>query len=1205
MKYQYFLIVFLINNIKTDGILFEFKHVNFFQLINGNYILCTEKGIYLYDSQIKNNLSKHIFETEVSSSADFYFVTIEQFSIHDGGNIVILYKDNFYFYSKEGEYIFSTDLPFQQSGKSYTLVPYKKGDQLNVIIGYRENTNTMVGYYKIDVSNKILSEIITTNIILRTNSKEKQQTSNADFSCQLMISIQYGEVLTCFYLATYYLGLNSYNIDDNFSESSSIVSLCDKNIQTSYIKSAITPEKDKAIICCSSSQKVVCACYDINKQEFISTKSFGENIQSTFYSVTLSYSKITKEFIASGFNYDSKFIVSIFDSELNTKKDEDENDLCNPNFQVSSCSVNYVSMVYNSETNNYSMMTSCDTSVVGIKSYILPESCNPIEITPRSNNNDENKNYSSGEDISITTNLQTTYTLVKTNEENNFPSIKINETYSSLIHKPLISTSILSLSSSNFSSSIPSSSKISSLQYSSFLKSKPSSDSSIISKEFISILSPTIQTNSYKIKSSYISPKTSNTISEIISGKETYKTIFLEPDEKCPEQYLYENKNIKECTNSCEISQLLNNECSINHITINNIEEITNHMKNILNNTNITKDTNFVIQGNNVAYQIISSDNKNINKKSNISIIEFGECEKKLKDYYDIDNLIIFKMDLKLNNTPPTIINYEVYNPKNLTKLDLSICQNMKITLYSPYTPSKESLNKIIQLNEYGYDLYNPNDVFYQDICSPFTSENETDILLSDRKSDFFENISLCEDSCTYNGFDYTIEKAKCECSIKGSIDLSENKIVSKETNFFSNLDLSSFSNFKILKCYKLVFSKLGQKNNKGSYIFISIILIFIILSLVFIINKLTNIAKILRKALDNNNYSKISGCFPSSPSKKKNTKSHNFKNKKRNKRKSIGSNNVISLNSKTNTNYMDIHSTVTQKDRLTENFDKNRKSLESKKRGSVKIYSKINNCIPKTKTKSLFSSKIIPSTKKNDINFKRENEKNFNDEELNSLNYKEALKYDKRTYIQYYWALIKKKQLFLFTFVLNNDYNIFTIKLALFLFSFSLYFCVNTLFFEDKTMHNIYVNKGKLNILNQIPIILYSSIISAIISIIIKLFALSEKEILKIRKMKSASESLRKSSELAKSLKIKFNIFFLISFLFLTLFWYCIAAFCAVYKNTQIILIKSTLSSFGLSLLYPFGLNLLPGLFRIPSLKAISQDKECLYKFSQIIALI
>ena len=50
--------------------------------------------------------------------------------------------------------------------------------------------------------------------------------------------------------------------------------------------------------------------------------------------------------------------------------------------------------------------------------------------------------------------------------------------------------------------------------------------------------------------------------------------------------------------------------------------------------------------------------------------------------------------------------------------------------------------------------------------------------------------------------------------------------------------------------------------------------------------------------------------------------------------------------------------------------------------------------------------------------------------------------------------------------------------------------------------------------------------------------------------------------------------------------FWYFISAFCSVYKNTQIILIKDTLISFTISMIYPFGLNLLPGMFRIPSLR-------------------
>ena len=901
MKFEYLFLIFLIKNIILDERIFEFKYTNFFQLFNENYILCTENGIYLYDSQLKNKISNLTLKTEVSSIDDFYFVTIEQFPLDDGGNIVILYKDKFYFYSNEGEYIFSTDLPFQQSGTSCTLVPYKKGEELNIIIGYRENQHTMVGYYKINISNETLSEITTTNIILKTGSNYPRDYSEKGFSCKLMISNQYGEVLACFYVTDYF-GLNSYNIEDNFTESS-IGPLSIREIKTSYIKTAITPEKDKAIICCSNDQgNVVCLCYDINKQNFTSIQKFEKQIQFTkFVSVTLYYSIKTKELIVSGYNYNGNFTISKFDSELDSVKDEDENDLCKPIFHVSNCTANFVSMIYLSSANGYSMMISCENSTVGIKSYILPESCNPTEITPGSNSNNQNKNFSSDE-ASISIKKQTTYSLINITIKDPFPSSKTQKTCFPEIHKLFPSTSILSLSSSHFSSSTASPSfKMVSL-LSSFLKTDNLSHSSIIANKPSSISSSTFQKSSYKIKTSNIFPIISTSISDDNNEKETNKTIILEPDEECPEQYLYKNK--KECSNSCEISQLLNNECSINHITANNIEKITNQMKNILNNTNVTKNTNIVIQGNNIVYQITSSENLNINKTSNISILELGECGTKLKNYYDIDNLIIFKMDLKLNNTPPVIINYEVYNPKNLSKLDLSICESMEITLYSPYTPSQKSLNKIIQLNEYGYDLYNPKDSFYQDICSPFTSENETDILLSDRKSDFFENISLCEDICTYNGYDFRIGKAECKCPIKNSIDLSINKVASQEKNFFANFDLTSLSNIKILKCYNLVFSKLGQNNNIGSCIFIIIIIIFIILSLIFIINKLSSIANILRNALNNIIYSKVSVYSPASPLKRL-----DINIKERSKRKAKTRINRMSanlLNSKTNLYYVD-----------------------------------------------------------------------------------------------------------------------------------------------------------------------------------------------------------------------------------------------------------------------------------------------------------
>ena len=141
-----------------------------------------------------------------------------------------------------------------------------------------------------------------------------------------------------------------------------------------------------------------------------------------------------------------------------------------------------------------------------------------------------------------------------------------------------------------------------------------------------------------------------------------------------------------------------------------------------------------------------------------------------------------------------------------------------------------------------------------------------------------------------------------------------------------------------------------------------------------------------------------------------------------------------------------------------------------------------------------------------NNLEFNKENIINnkklikMNDYELNTLDYKSAIKIDKRTYIQYYLSLLRRKELVLFTFFTNNDYNSKIIKLNIFVFSFGLYFTINALFFNDITMHKIYEDKGKFNFIYQIPQILYSSIISSKINMIITSLSLSEKNILSIK---------------------------------------------------------------------------------------------------------
>ena len=193
--------------------------------------------------------------------------------------------------------------------------------------------------------------------------------------------------------------------------------------------------------------------------------------------------------------------------------------------------------------------------------------------------------------------------------------------------------------------------------------------------------------------------------------------------------------------------------------------------------------------------------------------------------------------------------------------------------------------------------------------------------------------------------------------------------------------------------------------------------------------------------------------------------------------------------------------------------------------------------------------------------------------------------------------SLLKIGHLFIFSFIYNNDYNSRIIKICLFFFSFGLYYTVNALFFTDSTMNKIYEDEGKYDLISQIPKLLYSNLISTVINIIVKTLSLSERDILKLENNRKGENYKNKLIKLKKCVLIKFILFFIISFLFLFIFWLYISTFCAVYMNTQKYLIVDTLISFLLSLVYPFGYYLIPGILRIPSLK--SKNKECLYKIS------
>jgi hypothetical protein len=190
-----------------------------------------------------------------------------------------------------------------------------------------------------------------------------------------------------------------------------------------------------------------------------------------------------------------------------------------------------------------------------------------------------------------------------------------------------------------------------------------------------------------------------------------------------------------------------------------------------------------------------------------------------------------------------------------------------------------------------------------------------------------------------------------------------------------------------------------------------------------------------------------------------------------------------------------------------------------------------------------------------------------------------------------------------MFSFVPYNDYNSRIIKCFLFFFSFSSDFTINALFFNDDTMHKIYEDKGKFNLLYQIPQILYSTLISRFVGALIKNLALTQETFIELKQEKD-KKLLDKNyaQKKIRTLKIKFISFFIISFFILVFFWYYITCFCGIYVNTQMHLISDSFISLITSLLLPFVMYIIPGIFRIPSLRVVKPTRSFLYKFSSLL---
>ena len=214
-------------------------------------------------------------------------------------------------------------------------------------------------------------------------------------------------------------------------------------------------------------------------------------------------------------------------------------------------------------------------------------------------------------------------------------------------------------------------------------------------------------------------------------------------------------------------------------------------------------------------------------KDAGNTYVDLLECESKIRNNYSLENdtiLAIFQIQRKdtseknlLNN-----VQYAIYD-EFLGELSIeTICGDEKIKInYKIKNDTDFNQTLFLEFYEKGINILNSSDLFFNDICYPY-SVGGSDMILRDRVSDIYQNFSTCEDDCENEGIDTENMTVSCICP---PIDINSSD--DKESLNLKTIVIDVFddSTIGVIKCYQLVFDAKDKLVNIGFWLltFISV----------------------------------------------------------------------------------------------------------------------------------------------------------------------------------------------------------------------------------------------------------------------------------------------------------------------------------------------------------------------------------------------
>lgn len=233
--------------------------------------------------------------------------------------------------------------------------------------------------------------------------------------------------------------------------------------------------------------------------------------------------------------------------------------------------------------------------------------------------------------------------------------------------------------------------------------------------------------------------------------------------------------------------------------------------------------------------------------------------------------------------------------------------------------------------------------------------------------------------------------------------------------------------------------------------------------------------------------------------------------------------------------------------------------------------------------------------TDKVDLNTKDEDnykdlaiiDKEVDKKEINNIPFIQALRIDKRSFLQIFISILFHKIEFINMIYYKNDIVHLSLPISIYISSLLMDLTLNCLLYTDDEISEKYHNDGKLEFVTSLTLSLLSNIISAIIIYIIsKLTEFSAILELIIRDVSDQSNYYSNIVKFKKYFKLKLTFFFIIQFILNFLMFYYMSVFCAVYNKTQGSILINYLYGILESFLFSIGIALVTTIIRFLSIK-------------------